>query len=141
MEAQTLIKKILFVDDEPYRSVHFLGLLKACFNIKIVIASTVIEAKTIVNDSDFDLIILDMLIPYSDDSFIDSEQFNGLKFLRYLKENQVIKDIPVICVSAANQDWLISEINSLDSTIFIKGAGNYEDLLFNISKLLKVDII
>lgn len=75
-----------------------------------------------------DIILLDLLLPKMD----------GFDFLKFIKADQALKDIPVVVLSnLGDQDSITKakELGALD--YFIKSATNLSELNDRIAKILK----
>ena len=91
-QNQTDQKMILIVEDDVFMA----NLLERKFqqkNFQISRAENVDEARKIVQSSQIDLILLDIILPGTD----------GLTFLKELKSNSLSQNIPVIITSNLGQ--------------------------------------
>lgn len=83
-------KKVLIVDDEE-RNTYALRSYLESHNLKTEVVSNGKEAiDLLIEDIKVDIILLDMMMPVMD----------GYETLAYLKENDLLKNIPVIAVTA-----------------------------------------
>jgi two-component system alkaline phosphatase synthesis response regulator PhoP len=87
-------KKILLVDDEP-DIIEFLSYNFKKQNFEVRVATNGVEAQKSLATWLPDIIISDILMP---------EQ-NGIGFCHALKNNGLTKDIPVIFLSASNDEY------------------------------------
>jgi CheY-like chemotaxis protein len=83
--------KVLIVDDEPL-NVDYLEQALEDSNYQLIIATNGREALDKIKRDQPDLVLLDLMMPILD----------GFEVLAQVKADQVLRDIPVIIVSAAN---------------------------------------
>jgi DNA-binding response OmpR family regulator len=110
-------RKILFVDDEQDIT-EFL-----CYNFKkfgfdVREAGNGLEGKAIVETWMPDIVVADIFMP----------EMNGIGFCRAIKKNESTKNIPVVFLSAANDDYLT--LNAMEA-----GAQHF------LSKPIKIDVL
>lgn len=108
-------KKILIVEDEAQIS-RFLQLELEHENYSCTVCADGREALNTALDSDFDLIILDVMLP----------SLNGIEVLRRLRQE---KQTPVIILTA--RDQVVDKVTGLDI-----GANDYMTKPFAIEELL-----
>ncbi len=108
-------KKILIVEDEAQIS-RFLQLELEHENYDCTVSADGREALSIALDRDFDLIILDVMLP----------SLNGIEVLRRLRQD---KQTPVIILTA--RDQVVDKVTGLDI-----GANDYMTKPFAIEELL-----
>jgi DNA-binding NarL/FixJ family response regulator len=108
---------ILVIDDNPELMQEVLP--EYGFNTKI--AYNGIEAKqTLMNEDElFDIVLLDLLM----------NEMNGWEVLKFIRENKIYKHIPIIIITALNNE--IDQVSSLKV-----GADDYITKPFNIPTLL-----
>lgn len=106
---------ILIVEDE-YKIARFVSLELEHEGYKTTIVSDGREALTKALDEDFDLIVLDVMLP----------SLNGIEILRRLRQT---KDTPVIILTA--RDQIVDKVAGLDI-----GANDYMTKPFAIEELL-----
>lgn len=86
--------KILIVDDNP----NYLGDALPMYGYEVDIAKNGVEAlhKLTSNESNvkFDLVLLDVMMPKMD----------GWQTLKYIRNNDKIKTIPIIMITAVNEE-------------------------------------
>lgn len=109
------MNKILIVEDE-YKIARFLSLELEHEGYKTTIVHDGREALQTALDNDFDLIVLDVMLP----------SLNGIEILRRLRME---KDTPVIILTA--RDQIVDKVNGLDI-----GANDYMTKPFAIEELL-----
>lgn len=83
--------KILYVEDNKSNQSIIKKLLAVYDNIDLIISADAEDGFNQIEQQDFDLIILDINLP----------GMNGYEILKYLKENDKTKDIPVVALTAA----------------------------------------
>lgn len=106
---------ILIVEDEP-KIARFVSLELEHEGYRTTIISDGREALTAATDNDYDLIVLDVMLP----------SLNGIEILRRLRQ---VKDTPVIILTA--RDQIVDKVAGLDI-----GANDYMTKPFAIEELL-----
>jgi two-component system, OmpR family, response regulator VicR len=102
------IKKILIVEDDLLTQKALEFRLKKDGYV-VVKASDGLEAKDLLVSQDPDILITDLMIPF----------LSGLELIEFAK-NQLIKAIPVIVLSAANQEQTILDAFNLGADELIE---------------------
>jgi len=110
--------KILIVDDIP-KNIQILGNILSKENYQIAYAQSGEQALSITQHQEFDLILLDIMMPGMD----------GFEVCKALKENQETSDIPIIFLTAK------ADMNSIVKG-FAVGGQDYITKPFNASELL-----
>lgn len=82
------------------------------------------DALDTLSDERFDLVISDIMMPY----------ISGMELLAAIKEQ--IKDIPILIVSALDQQEIILTAFKEGATDFIKKPINLDELILRIKKIL-----
>ena len=113
------MKKILIVDDEP-NIVMSLEYIFKKENFKVFIARDGKEAIEIAGNTIPDIILLDIMMPNVD----------GFQVLKYLKENEDLRKIKVLFLSAKNK------VSDIELGLQL-GADKYMSKPFSIKKLVK----
>jgi CheY-like chemotaxis protein len=119
-------KKILWVEDDYYRLKYLLDPLKER-GIEVIPARSYIEACSLIENSNFDLIILDLIIPYSeneteepkdsnprrdgDEYTLDKLIRNGIRFFNHVIDDLEI-DIPIIVLSIVKNKTILDELGN-----------------------------
>lgn len=106
---------ILIVEDEP-KIARFVSLELEHEGYKTTVISDGRESLAAATDNDYDLIVLDVMLP----------SLNGIEILRRLRQ---IKDTPVIILTA--RDQIVDKVAGLDI-----GANDYMTKPFAIEELL-----
>lgn len=109
------MNRILIVEDEP-QIARFVSLELEHEGYKTTIVSDGREALNVATEEDFDLIVLDVMLP----------SLNGIEILRRLRQT---KDTPVIILTA--RDQIVDKVAGLDI-----GANDYMTKPFAIEELL-----
>ena len=113
------MKKILIVDDEP-NIVMSLEYIFKKENFKVFIARDGKEAIEIAGNTIPDIILLDIMMPNVD----------GYQVLKYLKENEDLRKIKVLFLSAKNK------VSDIELGLQL-GADKYMSKPFSTKKLVK----
>jgi two-component system phosphate regulon response regulator PhoB len=113
-----LTARILIVEDEPaQRTILSYNLSREGY--QAVEAADGDEALLIVQEQEFDLILLDWMLP----------GVSGIEICRRLKRGQKTKDIPVVMLSARSED--ADKVRGLDT-----GADDYLSKPYSLPELL-----
>ncbi len=126
MEVVSIDKTVLIIDDSTTNVV----LLQAVLNNKgynIETALNVKEAYNVISKVKPDLILLDLLMP----------RINGFDFLKELKSNRDMQDIPVIVVSALTDNETIQKTKSLGALHFVKKPVDIQNIVDLVQVALK----
>jgi len=110
--------KILIVDD-VLQNIQIIGKILTDTNYNISYATDGISAIEKVNNINFDLILLDIMMP----------EMDGFEVCRLLKQNEKSKDIPVIFLTAKTDEKSIIEG-------FLSGGQDYVSKPFRSQELL-----
>ena len=119
-------KKVLVADDEEvvrkFLSIH---LVKWGYDVKE--AADGAEALEQLGKEDFDLLICDILMPNKD----------GWEVLKGMKSNPKTKDIPVIVLTAKNEDSDMFKGYDLGANYYITKPFTKAQLLYGIQLMFK----
>ncbi len=118
MSQTTKKYRILIVDDIP-KNIQILGNILSKENYQIAYAQNGEQALSITRHQEFDLILLDIMMPGMD----------GFEVCKALKERQETSDIPIIFLTAK------ADMNSIVKG-FAAGGQDYITKPFNASELL-----
>ncbi|TDT69733.1 response regulator receiver domain-containing protein [Hypnocyclicus thermotrophus] len=119
-------KKILIVDDEK----HILQIVK--FNLEkkgkyeVVSANDGQEGYEVSIKEKPDLIISDIMMP----------RLTGLEMCKLIRENDEVKSIPLIILTAKGQDNYIEEGKKYDVTDFLTKPFSPRELLLKVREIL-----
>jgi DNA-binding response OmpR family regulator len=115
-------KKILVIDDEEIiRKFLKIHLVKNGFEVKE--AADGEQAIEQLKKDNFDLIISDIIMPKK----------NGLEVLQEVRSNPKTRDIPVIFLTAKNQDSDVFKGYELGATYYITKPFTKSQLLFGVN--------
>lgn len=119
-------KTVLVVEDDPaLQEAIKLKLEKT--GVDVIVASDGEEALNLVEKTKFDLVWLDLLMPRMD----------GLEFLKRVKENEKLKDLAIIMVSASGSYDKVNMAHSFGILDYIlKGDGSIDDIINKVKKFL-----
>ncbi|MDR0558528.1 MAG: response regulator [Treponema sp.] len=118
------MKKILIVDDQ----VEFIHLV-SCFLISkydLYSAKTTAHAFSLLRVNDFDLILLDVLMP----------GMSGIEFLQHLQNEYSSNKPPVIFVSSEADANVVSQAVKLGAAGYIKKPIDAEKLVKKIQEVI-----
>ena len=119
--------KILIVDDVEKNLTIVQNILNLA-GYETTATTTGVEALELTNKEDFDLILLDIMMP----------QMSGIEVCQYLKKNPLTSSIPVIFLTAnSDRDTLIKayEVGGSD---YLKKPFFKEELIARVSSRLKI---
>lgn len=122
-----LNSKILIVDDEP----DLLALVRELLNREgfqcIDTAATCHEAETRIKNNEYHLILLDVMLPDG----------NGFELYQNMQENGVLREIPVVFLSARDEDTARLRGLGLGADDYITKPFLPEELLLRIKAVLR----
>ena len=120
-------KSVLVVDDEPMIRQMVCRHLKRTINPKTLIEATDgYEALKKMANQDFDLIILDLLMP----------KLGGMEMIRELRTKNKFKNIPIIVISGGIEEENITEMVRWGVRNIITKPFSAEVLFKNIQKAM-----
>jgi putative two-component system response regulator len=120
------MKKILAVDDQAEVLNTIVEFLKGD-DYEVYPAKTTARAFSLLHQTKFDLILLDVLMP----------GMNGIEFFDYAKKQIWYENTPVIFVSSETDFNTIAQAVNLGATSYIKKPVEKEVLLAKIKTVLK----
>ncbi len=120
--------KILIVDDSyPMRAVIKKMIKASGFNVgEFFEAATGREALDILDSQWLDLVLSDYNMP----------DMNGLDMLKAMKENDMLKDIPVIMITTEGSNQRIEEFIETGVSAYIKKPFTPEQIRSHLNQLL-----
>jgi len=121
-------KKILVVDDEEVIR-KFLRIQLAKLGYEVAEATDGEQALEKLGEDDFDLIICDILMPNKD----------GWEVLREVKLNPRMKDIPVIVLTAKNEDSDMFKGYDLGANYYMTKPFTKAQLLYGLKLMFGKD--
>ncbi len=114
-------KKVLIVDDEEIiRKFLRINLLKLGYEVKEAIDG--VQALEQLGNDNYDLLICDILMPNKD----------GWQVLKEMRSNPKTKDIPVIVLTAKNEDTDMFKGYDLGTNYYMTKPFTKEQLLFGL---------
>jgi len=114
-------KKVLIVDDEEViRKLLRIHLVKWGYEVKEAVDGT--QAIEQIGKDDFDLLICDILMPNMD----------GWQVLKEVKSNPKTKDMPVIVLTAKNQDNDMFRGYDLGASYYMTKPFTKDQLLYGL---------
>ena len=120
------MSQILVVDDSSDSREPLVRLLRLQGH-GVSSASDGLEALHSVSQHVPDLILLDVMMPHMD----------GITFLKHLRSDPSLKNLPVILVTAATDERLLHECSSLGvNTCLTKSRFSFQQLLSRVSDAL-----
>ena len=120
-------KKILLVDDEAILRMAYRDLLEdAGYDVHSATGGA--EALECVEQDDFDLIILDLLMPHP----------NGFEVFRRLKERCITRRIPILILTVVGLDPQIQELLQ-DGAYYLPKQKADRKLITKIREILEQD--
>ena len=115
---------ILIVDDVPGNIKTLLGMLASDY--RVLIAKSGEKALSVVESESVDLILLDVLMP----------EMDGFEVCRQLKESEKSRDIPIIFVTAKNEQIDAAKGYELGAVDYLTKPINPEVVHARIQKIL-----
>lgn len=112
--------KILWIEDD---AIKLRGLIKPLEKDghTILIAEDLTEALKLIENFDFNLIIVDLIIPMGVRNDMGNDNFVGLKLIKILKETKI--STPIMVLSVVNDSMIHDEIRKMGvNKIFQKGS-------------------
>lgn len=121
--------KILVIEDEELiRKVLEFRLKKEGYDV--FLAKDGGDALEFIEKDRFDLVLVDIMLPY----------VGGLEITNKIKSDPIIKDTPVIVLSANGLENVILEAFSLGADDFIAKPFNLPELMIRIKKYIKTPL-
>ena len=121
------MEKVLMVDDEPDILVLGETFLKNA-GYEVVLARNGDECLDKLKNEKFDLVLLDVMMPGSDD---------GWEVCRKIKSDEKTSSIPVILFTVCSEPWEIARGNEVGASAQINKPFEVEELIGTIKKVLK----
>lgn len=119
------MKRILIVEDEKDMQEIYADMFRNQKNYSVDIVDGALTAARKLNEGDYDLIILDIIMsPIAGDSFFV-----------YLRSGKNTEDIPVLVVSVLG-DEILDKLKQIDHAHFIQKPITKEQLLEKVDSLL-----
>jgi len=121
MDTQASKKKILIVDDVP-KNIELAANILQTKNYNITFAKSGSIALEKVKSIDFDLILLDVMMP----------EMDGFEVCKILKEDDATKDIPVIFLTARSETENVVKGFELGAVDYVTKPFQTEELLARV---------
>jgi CheY-like chemotaxis protein len=121
---------ILFVEDDAIEVMMFNRVIqKIGINHKLIEANNGENALKILNAKEIipDIILLDLNMP----------KLNGIEFLKIIKNNEVLKQIPIIIFTTSNNHRDISDCYKIGIAGYIIKPLKYDDYTVLVQKTLE----
>jgi response regulator RpfG family c-di-GMP phosphodiesterase len=120
--------KILFIEEDNGEVVKFKNAVSENFvDYEITILNKSKEAFSILENSLIDIILLDL----------NSEKINAIEFISKIKSNPKLKHIPIIILTATNNDNDIEKCYKLGIAGYLIKSLNYQDYKIKINTILQ----
>jgi CheY-like chemotaxis protein len=117
------VGQILFVDDDTDALETYVKAVSLA-NHDADVASSAIDAWEMIQDTEYDLIFVDLNIP----------EVSGFELIEKLSQDKNTKSIPVVVISALPEDDLIDEVLSAGAKLFLEKPVALVDLFSVIEK-------
>lgn len=121
---------ILFVEDDAIEVMMFNRVIqKIGINHKLIEANNGENALKILNAKEIipDIILLDLNMP----------KLNGIEFLKIIKNNEVLKQVPIIIFTTSNNHRDISDCYKIGIAGYIIKPLKYDDYTVLVQKTLE----
>jgi len=124
-------KLILLVDDESWYTFPVIEMLEH-MNFKVVYKMTVEDGLTAVEENDFSIIIIDMILPLGDINVESS--MPGIYLFKQLKAK--VLQVPIICHTVVSESEIRFHLGDSQDYHHITKCDNSETELFKLVKQL-----
>ncbi len=122
------MKKILFVEDDEFLGTIYSDILKSIQDVSVLFVNDGKNAYNEILKTDWDLIILDVLLP-------ELSAVDILKQLKQFKPEKLKQKI--IILTNLEEGEMMEELKSFQYKIFFKKSLNPDEFLTKIKSLLK----
>lgn len=119
---------ILVIDDNPKNIQVVANIIKEAYNYKLFFATNGRQALERVNERDFDLILLDIIM----------QPMDGFEVCRHLKDNPSTRDIPVIFLTAKTDVESLVKGFELGGVDYITKPFRFKEVLARIRTHLEL---
>jgi DNA-binding response OmpR family regulator len=121
------MRKVLIIEDDNFLQGLEGSKLKT-EGYQVTVASTGEEAMVKIHEEGIDLILLDLILP----------NFDGFEILKKIKEDDKLKDIPVIVFSNLSEDKDIDKARNMGvSDFMVKSNFTLDELVDHVNRKLK----
>ena len=121
------METILLVDDDNVNHIFARRILRG--HVDLVSAFSGEEALSLMRREPFDLVLMDIVMPGK----------NGLQVYREMLADEVLKDTPLIFITAKEDDALEAECRATGATGYVRKPFSPEDLLQKVSDALSAN--
>ena len=128
MKEKTRNNVILVIDDDEINLQIAKIILEKNFQCQVITVDNGHEGIEILKNQYVSIVLLDILMP----------EFNGIETLQEIRNDENLKDIPVIMLTASVDRENIKEVRALGVTDYIKKPFMPEELVKRVSKKLIV---
>lgn len=125
-KEQIGMANILVVDDSATMRRMIMASLKPIEGVSFIEASNGLEAIEKIVIGDIDLVTLDLNMP----------DVHGLEVLKFLKQHEKSKDIPIIVITTKKDEATRESVISTGASIYMTKPFKPEELLNSVTKLL-----
>lgn len=121
-----MAKKIFIVEDDEFlQNLEATKLKKEGYDV--VVASNGEEALTKIEETNFDLLLLDLILP----------NFDGFEILKKVRNTEKTKNIPAIVFSNLSEEKDINKSKELGANYFmVKSNFTLDELVEHVGKIL-----
>ncbi len=128
------MKCALFIDEEAWYIEPLLIYFEARYpHCKHHHSFNGVEALNYVKNTKVDCIVLDIMMPYGDESV--TERFAGLIILDEIR--RLSQDVPIICYTARNEDLIKRTIDTYSNVQLFSKNESVEKFWHGVDKYLK----
>lgn len=122
------MSRILIVEDDPFNIELFELILKRLGNFETIVTDNAEEILKLLKTKQIDLIIMDVSL---DNTYYNKKKVDGIFLSKLIKEDDKLKRIPIIIVTAYAGDDDISRIlkESRAENCIKKPITNYHDFI------------
>ena len=120
-----MTKRILVVDDDVM-NLRMAEFILSKENFEVVKVESGMECLNFLKEEKVDLILLDIEMPV----------MNGIKTFEIMRDNEELKDIPVIFLTAAADSDTVTEAVKLGAVDYVKKPFMPEELVKRVEKAL-----
>lgn len=117
-------KKVLVVDDDEY-VVELISYALKKNNFEVIVARDGMQARALLAKEKPDLLILDVMVP----------KIDGIQLCEGIKKDTVLRDIPVIMISAAEREEITDKIKELGVQLFLRKPFTTNELISGINAI------
>ncbi|MCB2226256.1 MAG: sigma-54 dependent transcriptional regulator [Desulfarculaceae bacterium] len=120
--------RVLVVEDEPDSATLFSALMESEGHAAVVAASGEAALDHLSDDGDFDLVLLDLVLP----------GLSGWEVLKYIKQDGKLRYVPVVVLSALNDKDTTLKALELGAEDFLTKPVDVERMLARVRVMLRI---